>query len=43
MYWQNYHQPAAMGFYCACATLGLLFVFNFLHLRFYFSYAVPDE
>lgn len=43
MYWQNYHQPSAMGFYCAIATLVLLFIVNCLHLRFYFLYIVPDE
>ena len=43
MYWQNFHAQSAMGVYCALVALLLLVAFNFIHLKFYFKYAVSDE
>ena len=32
-----------MGFLTGCITVGLLVVFNFIHLRFFYKYINPDE
>lgn len=43
IYWQNFHSQAQLGFYTACISLALLFVFNALHLRFFFKYGASDD
>ena len=42
-YWVNYHSTAMMGFICSCVAVVILCFLNFLHLKFFYKYASPDD